>query len=465
MAAPSRLRSLAAPLGAAVLFVGVGMGVALLPAEATSYFFMLTLTGVAAAWFLPRMVRKHPEVPLQLLAWALVAKLAGSLARYVVLEVVYREVGDAYNYHAAGVQYFEAVRAFDFSFIQPPLVGTQFMENLTPFLYALTGPSMLGGFVAFSLAAFAGTWFFYRAHRVAFPDGDAKLFFLLLFFFPTILFWPSSLGKDALIILGTGMGTYGLARLMHGMPGRGLPLLLLGSGITFLVRPAVGAVFLFGVAVGFLFHPGRARSPFTRPLALIVLGPVLVVGMVFTVALASRLEGYELSTGGATTYYGETAKNVATGGSAYEAAIPTSPGAALQAAVTVLFRPFIGEGDSLLTYAAGLESLALLLLFVGRIPASLRALKRWRGGMIVTALIVMAGLVAALGAFSNFGLLVRQRAQMLTFLFMILTAVAARPVQRLAGRRAFGHPELAWQASATEGNARIRRTAPATVET
>ena len=448
-----------------MLFLGVGMAVALLPAEATSFFFMLALTAVAAAWFLPRMVRKHPEVPLQLLAWALVAKLAGSLARYVVLEVVYQEVGDAYTYHAAGVLSFEAVRAFDFSFVQPPLVGTQFVENLVPFVYALIGPSMLGGFVVFSLAAFAGTWFFYRAHRIAFPEGDARLFFLLMFFFPTILFWPSSLGKDALILLGTGVATYGLARLMHGMAGRGLPLLVLGSGLTFLVRPAVGAVFLFGAAVGFLFHPGRARSPFTRPLALILLGPVLVVGMVFTVALASRLEGYELSAGGATTYYGETTQNVATGGSSYEAAIPTSPGAALRAAVTVLFRPFLGEGDSLLTYAAGLESLVLLVLFVGRIPAALRALKRWRNGMIVTAVIVTAGLVAALGAFSNFGLLVRQRAQVLTFLFMILTAVAARPVRRLAGRRPLVQPELAVQAAATAGNARIRRTAPATVET
>jgi hypothetical protein len=465
VATPLRPRPTILTLGAGVVFIGVGMAVALLPEEATSFFFMLAFAGVLAAWFLPRMARKQPEVPLQLLAWALIAKLAGSLIRYVVLEVVYKEVGDAYGYHAAGLLNYESVRDLDFTFLEGSrLVGTDFVDALTSFVYALIGPSMLGAFVLFSLAAFAGAWMFYRAHRIAFPDGDGRLYFLLVFFFPTMLFWPSSLGKDALVILGTGMATYGLARLLRGMAGRGFPLLLLGVGITFVVRPAVGAVLLFGAVVGFLLHPGRAESPFTRPLALLILGPLLVVGMAFTISLASQLEGYELTTGGAASYYGETVKNVATGGSAFEPAVPTTPGAALQAAVTVLFRPFIGEGDSLLTYAAGLESLALLLLFLSRFPAALRALKRWRGGMIITAIVVTTGLVAALGAFSNFGLLVRQRAQVLTFLFLILTAAAARSTTRW--RWPAPAPQgLAAKTLATDGKSRIRSTAPATLST
>ena len=450
---------------AAVGLLLVGSVVAFLPADAVTYLVLLLLTGVGAVWFIPRMVRREPTVSIQLLTTALVVKLAGSLARFLILEVVYKEHGDAYGYHTSGLQYFEQVRSLDFSWLHPPFVGTDFMHDITPMLYAVIGPSMLGGFLVFSILAFAGTWCFYRAHRLAFPDGDSRLYFLLLFFFPTMVFWPSSLGKDALVLFGTGLGTYGLARLMRGVPLRGLLMLAAGVATTFAVRPAVGAIFAFGVAAGFMIHPRPGASPFTRPITLLLLGPILVLGLLFTVRLASEFEGYEVTAEAATAYYAETSQNVATGGSSYEPSLPTSPASALQAAVTVLFRPFIYEGNSPLALAAGLEGLALLVLAVWRFRAVLRALKAWRGGMIVTAVLTSAGLIAALAAFSNFGLLVRQRAQVLTFLFMIIAA-APRRRQKVTGQTAPQPvPARSVQRSTTPGVAWIRSTASATRDT
>jgi hypothetical protein len=50
--------------------------------------------------------------------------------------------------------------------------------------------------------------------------------------------------------------------------------------------------------------------------------------------------------------------------------------------------------------------------------------------MVICAVIVSVSLIVPLTAVANFGLLVRQRAQLLPFLFMVLTAVARRPRRR-----------------------------------
>jgi hypothetical protein len=405
----------------------LGAALAYLPSELRTYLLLLVLTALAALWFIPWMARTEPTLTVRLLGWALTAKLAGSLARYLVFEVIYRAGGDAANYHAAGAAYAPLVRAFDFSFVDPPYVGTVFIENAAGVLYAFTGPTLPGAFLVFSVLAFLGAWFFYRAHRTAFPDGDHRLFALFIFFFPTMVFWPSSLGKDALIVFGLGLATYGTARLVRRISGTALLQIALGAGVTFAVRPGVAAVFLFGATVAFVLHPGRLVSPLTRPIAWILLGPALIGGLWFTVRLASQFEGFEASATGAQAYYTETSENLASGGSAFQTtASPTSPAGAAQAAVTVLFRPFPWEAGSPQEALAALESLGLGILILWRIPASLRALRGWRRGMIIGVVATALGITLALGAFSNAGALARQRAQLLPFAFMIFTAAAPK---------------------------------------
>ena len=44
-----------------------------------------------------------------------------------------------------------------------------------------------------------------------YPNGERKFFFLILFA-PSMVYWPSSIGKEAVVIFGVGLTTYGLAR-------------------------------------------------------------------------------------------------------------------------------------------------------------------------------------------------------------------------------------------------------------
>jgi hypothetical protein len=406
-----------------VVVAAVGAVVGLAPYDVQIVALLLLGAVVAATYLIPRAVAREPSVTVFLLGAAFVVKLLGTAVRYMMLEVVFQG-GDALSYHEAGEAGYQLVRSFDFTFIQEPYFGTDFLEDSVAFLYAVTGPSIFGAFLVYSLLSFVGTWFFYRAHRIAFPDGDARIFFFVLFFLPTMAFWPSSLGKDSLIVFGLGLATYGLAKLLRRINAKAAFQLLAGTAVAFGVRPAVGVMFLFGAAVAFLAHPGNLRSPLARPISLAFAGPIVAVGLVFSLQVALDYERLDGLSSAVEEYTAVRERLIQSGGSTISGPEPTTPSGFGQAVLTVLFRPLPWELSDPLAAAAGLESVVIIVLVAGRLGTGIRAVRtRWRGGMVLAAGITTLALLVPLTAVSNFGLLVRQRAQMLPFLFMVLTAV------------------------------------------
>lgn len=405
--------------------VAAGLGFALLTYEHQMGIVVFVGIVIAAMWFIPRAVAKEPTVTVTMLAVALGAKVIGSLGRYSMYGFLY-DKGDAFGFHRYGVAQYEMVRSFDFSFVDKPYFGTAFMQDFTGILYGIIGPSFLGAFLVCGALSFVGTWGFYRAHRIAFPNGDSRLYFLFLFFVPTMFFWPSSLGKDAIVVFGLGVGTYGVARLLQGFSGAAAMQLLLGLVVVFLVRPPVAVMLLAAGGFGFLIHPGRMSQPLARPTSWILIAPVLAAGLFFAGQWAASFENLE-SVDAAVEEYGATQHRLESGGSEFEAAVPASPAAAGIAVVTVLFRPFPWEVDVGPAVLAGLEGLGLLAIVIWRFMPGLRALRQWRGGMIVVAVLMALFLIVPLTAFSNFGLLARQRAQLLPYVLIVLTAVRRRP--------------------------------------
>ena len=51
--------------------------------------------------------------------------------------------------------------------------------------------------VLFAVISFWGQFFFYRAFVLAFPKANRRIAALLLFLFPSIVYWTSAFGKDA----------------------------------------------------------------------------------------------------------------------------------------------------------------------------------------------------------------------------------------------------------------------------
>lgn len=131
----------------------------------------------------------------------------------------------------------------------------------------------------------------------------------------------------------------------------------------------------------------------------------------------------------------ETEKNSQQGGSGFEPPDPWNPVGYLFAVVTVLTRPFVWEADSIQMLGTALEGLFLAGLLAVSVPKILRAGTRFRSWAYATmSLAYLAGFSFAFASIANFGILARQRTQLLPFVFVLVCLPAVgEQVRRRAG--------------------------------
>lgn len=359
---------------------------------------------------------------------ALVTKLGASLVRYAVAFDVYDGAADSAAYVTAGRMLAPLYRDGLFTAdIGIPLVGTGFVRVLTGLVIAVVGPTTLGGFLVFSWLGFWGLYFFYRAFCIGVPDGDHRRYALLVFFLPSLLFWPSSIGKEAWMLFVLGLSAYGAARIMTRARG-GFTLLLAGVAGTTMVRPHMAV--LVGGAVGIAFlarrpaAPGSPIDPIAKVLGAFVLAVICVVLLVQTEQFFKvRGQGVQ----GVDTVLERTQRQTSQGGSEFEAVRVRSPIQLPLALVNVLFRPFPFEAHNLQALVASLEGMALLGLGV----ACWDRLRQVPLRVLTTPYLTFTAVYALLFAtvfstFGNFGILTRQRAQLFPFVLVFLALAAVR---------------------------------------
>jgi hypothetical protein len=388
----------------------------------------LAITAIVAAFgvvFIPRAAHRDGSVTSAFLAFALGAHVVGSLLRFIIIQAVYHGVADANGYYGAGVRLAPLFRSFQF----PPLpqTGTSFMNWCTGLLFAITTPTMLGGFVVCGALGFVGSWYFYKAFRVSFPQGDHRLYASLIFLVPTMWYWPSSLGKDGLIVLFLGIATYGFALILRSRFGMGLLMATLGLFGVIMIRPPMAAALSVAAAAAFLLRPARLRSIQVQALTWIVFVPLLVVLSVVTIRSS---QDYIHSDDPIAAFEAQQSSEFSDQGSTsnFTAANPFTTTGLPIALATVNLRPFPWEAGGALPAVAALEGVFLVALIVRRRSQIWRGLASWRSnGMVITALLTWFSFSVILASLPNFGLLARQRTQVLPFLFMLLCMVRRSP--------------------------------------
>ena len=350
-----------------------------------------------------------------------VAKLVGTLGRYGVAYGVYDGAADAerYNLYAAAHYYLwrDGTIVWEWSGKQ----GTQFMELITTAVYTVIGPSTLAGFVVFSSFAFWGAYFLYRAFCVALPDGDHRRYAVLVFLLPSMLYWPSSIGKEAWLMLFVGVTALGAAKHFSRQRGA-LSLVAMGAAGTALIRPHV-AVLLFGaLLMAQLFRPTRARSLDVISKVGGVLVMVLSLGILAT-ASASFLGIDDLTWQAISESVDWASGQASQGGSAFTTVDLASPFGVPVAMATVLFRPFPWEARNVQLLLQSLEGLLLIVLVI-RSRSRLRHLPgiMRRNPYVTFAVVYVGAFIWAFAGFGNFGILARQRVLMLPF-FLVLLAL------------------------------------------
>jgi hypothetical protein len=390
-----------------------------------------------------RVVTRDDVRPLtKLMIVALLAKLAATFVRYFVTFELYG-YGDATTYDVRG---FEIATAFHDGHLNVLDVvtlrqETQFIEDLTGLIYTIMGPSRLGGFLVYSFIGFCGLVLFHRAARIGIPEIAERRYALFVYFMPTLIFWPSSIGKESVMLFALGLSAYGAARLLARRPVSVVPLAA-GLGLGYMIRPHVAFVVLVALAVALLLRrrphiSGASFGPFGRLVVVVA----LAIAAAFMLGQAvDRFLPVSEATGvdAVGELLDQAESGTSSGGSEVGRQTPNSPLEYPQAVFSVLFRPTIFDVSSAGTALAAAETTLVLVLVV----LSWRRLKNlpvlmFRRPYLVFCLVYMGIFAFAWSSFANLGALVRQRVQVWPFVLLLLALPVLVPRDR---SRSSSHP-------------------------
>jgi hypothetical protein len=349
------------------------------------------------------------------------AKMLGGLLRYYFSYVVYRSAGDAEEYDAFGRYLVSYYRHFDFSPDVGQVPGTGFMKLITGILYSLVGTSKLGAFAVFAWLGFIGLLLCWRAFKRAVPSGDAHRYGLLVLFLPSLLYWSSALGKDAWCVFGLGVASFGVALIMTQVRLRGMVILIAGLAIMVMVRPHVALIVGSGLVLAALLFKPSKQSPLNPIFRVITFG-LLLVTMLVLISQTEKFLGVEsLDQETVNSQLANAEGRTDEAGSVFTPVHVNTPLDFPYATVTVLFRPFPWEAHNSQSYATAAEGLFLMVLTVRgwrrlvSIPKMLR-----REAYTAYCLGILGTFVFAFSSFSNFGILARQRCQVMPFFLVLI---------------------------------------------
>jgi hypothetical protein len=360
------------------------------------------------------------------IALGFATKMIGATSRYLVLAELYDFGGDATAYDRAGrigAQFWRNLQV-------PPArgggsAGTHFTERATALLYAPTEPTMLGGFLLFATVAFIGQVMFYLAFRRIAPARWLPWYAFGVFFLPSLLFWPSSIGKESLMMLFLGVSAYGAVRVLHDYAFRWAGMIVAGLAGVAAVRVHVAALFAVALAVPLIVgKKADVRFAWTRRFVLIGAAAGLVV---MAAGGVSDVFGIDLRGDDLDPFLRDIERRTAQGGSAVEGGGILDGANPVTAAARVLFRPHPWEAHNLQAMVSAIESVLLLGVIAWNTPRMVRHLGRLRRyPYLLLATLFTGGFVVAFSAIFNLGILARQRTQALPFLLAALVGLSVR---------------------------------------
>lgn len=366
-------------------------------------------------------------------AWAgLFIKFAGAIIGYSVRFDAYGGNADAARYHVVGKVLAGDVRsglASPFA-VLPSGTGTRFVEELTGLAYTIFGSSRLGGFMVFSCFSFWGLVLLVKAAHIAIPAFATRRYLIAVFLFPSLIYWGSSIGKEAIVGFFLGVAAFGAALVLTRQSrttfGAGLTLFgLIGAAF---VRPHFAAIWAGGILVALVARvmldamrrsdTGGDERRRVQASSIVLLG-IAVVGfaIIATVTLnfLPSAADDDSSTSDQFSSIFETAEDrTTTGGSAFNPISVNNPRDWPYAVYRTITRPLLNEANGIAAMLPALEMTALL--FVG--VFSWRRLVNAPKLMLTTPYVVFAALCVftfgvAFSSIGNLGILVRQRSLIL----------------------------------------------------
>lgn len=314
----------------------------------------------------------------------------------------------------------DAIAYFRYSFA-PDLgfsFGTAAVRFLASFLTQGFNFSLLGCFLVFQIFGAIGLIAFDAALREVtwHKSRNLRLLATGIVFLPSVSFWSSALGKDALSFFAMGLALWAALNLRRRW-------VLLGAAmcVMLIVRPHMAGMLGLGLAGSFVFQKG---IPLPQRVVLGACALVMAVALV-PIGLSYAGVGADADAGDVMDYIeGRQGHNLKGGG-----AVDISGMSPPVQMFTYLFRPTLIEVRNLFSLAAALDNTILLFLFIAGglalvrkpLPAHLLAHNR----MFLWIYSLGAWLILAMTT-ANLGIALRQKWMFAPMLIFLLISVIGR---------------------------------------
>ncbi|WP_310380009.1 hypothetical protein [Flavobacterium sp.] len=316
--------------------------------------------------------------------------------------------GDAIGYW----KYAKLMSHTDFIYSLTQNQGTYFIMALNYYPSNILDLSYFTGTILYSIIGFIGLTYFYVVAIELIPnDPKFSVYYLfpLLFFLPNLHFWSCAVGKDTLLFFCIGIFTYGLLE-----PFRRMPLLILGLGLSYFIRPHITLFLLLGF--GMAYFSGRNISIFQR---ILFFG--LMIGIAITI-LPTVLEFAKVEEATLDSFdkFSET-KAALLSRSSSDSAVDISSYPFPLKVFTFLFRPFFFDIKGIPSVLASLENLLLLVLTITVLKN--KPLNTFKNApFIIQGMVyfLIIGTIAFCQSLGNIGIMIRMRNMFLPGLIIFI---------------------------------------------
>lgn len=283
--------------------------------------------------------------------------------------------------------------------------GTHFIRYLTSWIIRLTDSSYLNATLIYNLIGSLGLVLFYLSLKKFLKS--LPWYWGLILFLPSISYWSSAIGKDAVSFLSICTLVYAVTTA-----NRKTPLYIISIFLMLMVRPHVA----FMIVASYVFY-FIVQSKVHLVFKLTAL-PILTIGALILLNLTTEYVGIdETSTSGVVDYYDSTqgANNKGGGG------IDTSSMSLPVKLFSYMFRPLPFEAHSAITLIASIENSILLLTFIFLMYTSKSKLKLLvvDKRLWLTTYIIFTSIMLSYGL-SNLGIAARQKWMFMPILIYLL---------------------------------------------
>jgi hypothetical protein len=416
--------------------VGVGVLVPLALAVPFTRAWILALSIAAVAWvvLLPRGWFSQSDHPTRQI---LTVFLFARVVMLVLFELFGQGVGnftgggsDSRAYTGLGEVISDQINLQGYSRSHRETPGTGNIDLAVGYFFWLGAPVRNAANFLWASAATIGLLLFWTStkHLAA---QRLHLYTAAVLMLPTLLFWNSGVGKEAPLILGTAAMVAGIFYVAEqGRVPIGIAYFTFGAVITGLVRPHITFLIIVSAAVGVTLASRRAASVSLgrRVVTLGIVGIAMVAVIPVTLQLIdptgtrSFIDAANTRADFNVEFYQPGVS--AAGGSTFATSTVRSPLDVPRAVVTVLFRPFPWEVRSPTQALAALEAAVIGIASVAAGWSVLTGRAKFnRTPLTLTALTYTLVFSIAFVSLGNFGLLVRQRMQVVGFLLVVLFSV------------------------------------------